>query len=223
MTEPPPRFEVDHIFITVTPGAPEVDRLLARGLEEGPPNRHPGQGTACRRVFFQDRYLEFLWLEDRNEAASELVAPTGLEARAGLAAGASRVGIALRRVPGTPTDDGIPLETWPYRPAYLPEGMALPVATPPGALAEPLVFFLPWERAWEPRLGPHPNGVGRVTGLTLTLPEDIRSAPVPRWLESVAGLTVVPGDRERVTVELEGGSRGESVDLQPAAPLRLHW
>jgi hypothetical protein len=65
------RLKLDHLFICVSDGAPEVEQLLAFGLNEGQANIHPGQGTACRRFFFRNAYLEFLWLRDVEEAQAE--------------------------------------------------------------------------------------------------------------------------------------------------------
>lgn len=63
--------EVDHVIIFCDVGAPEADVLLARGLHEGPGNTHPGQGTANRRFFFPNVYLELLWVDHPAEAQSE--------------------------------------------------------------------------------------------------------------------------------------------------------
>jgi hypothetical protein len=41
-------------------GGPEVELFAAFGLTEGAPNTHPGQGTACRRFFFRNAYLELV-------------------------------------------------------------------------------------------------------------------------------------------------------------------
>lgn len=58
-------FELDHVFIWTAAGAPEADLLRDFGLTEGPPNVHPGQGTANRRFFFHNAMLELLWVHDR--------------------------------------------------------------------------------------------------------------------------------------------------------------
>ena len=55
------RFEIDHLFVTVSQGAPEVAPLRRLGFHEGGQNVHPGQGTACRRIFFENVYLELIW------------------------------------------------------------------------------------------------------------------------------------------------------------------
>ena len=44
--------ELDHLFVCTAPGAPEAEELIRFGLREGPPNQHPGQGTACHRFSF---------------------------------------------------------------------------------------------------------------------------------------------------------------------------
>ncbi len=61
-------FELDHLFLWASPGGVEADRLVTFGLTEGEPNTHPGQGTACRRFFFRNAYLELLWVNDPIEA-----------------------------------------------------------------------------------------------------------------------------------------------------------
>ncbi|MGA9266227.1 MAG: hypothetical protein WBV79_07185, partial [Rhodomicrobium sp.] len=51
-------YEIDHIFVLTDMDAPSAGALLRLGLTEGPPNRHPGQGTANRRFFFDNAMLE---------------------------------------------------------------------------------------------------------------------------------------------------------------------
>lgn len=63
--------ELDHVFICTDPGAPEAEELVRFGLREGPPNRHPGQGTANRRFGFANAMIELFWVNDAREAQSE--------------------------------------------------------------------------------------------------------------------------------------------------------
>jgi hypothetical protein len=46
------QIELDHLFVCTVPGVPEAEQLVQFGSHEGPPNQHPGQGTACRRFSF---------------------------------------------------------------------------------------------------------------------------------------------------------------------------
>jgi len=54
--------EIDHVFVCRSAGAPEADFLIKHGLLEGSGNSHPGPGTANRRFFFSNAYLELLWV-----------------------------------------------------------------------------------------------------------------------------------------------------------------
>ncbi|HZM51635.1 MAG TPA: VOC family protein, partial [Vicinamibacteria bacterium] len=72
------RYALDHVFVCCAEGAPEAQRLARLGLSEGSFNTHPGQGTASRRFFFANAYLELFWVADAREARSALAAPTRL-------------------------------------------------------------------------------------------------------------------------------------------------
>jgi len=89
--------ELDHVFILCDEGAPEAEALLRIGVREGTGNTHPGQGTACRRFFFTNAYLELLWVVDSVEAGSEPARRTRLLDRWALRrAGACPFGVMLR-------------------------------------------------------------------------------------------------------------------------------
>jgi len=62
--------ELDHVFILCDEGAPEAAALLRIGIREGSGNTHPGQGTACRRFFFANAYLELVWVDDPPRPAA---------------------------------------------------------------------------------------------------------------------------------------------------------
>ena len=57
-----------HAFILTAEGASEAERLIEIGLVEGASNTHPGQGSANRRFFFEDFYLELAYFTDPDEA-----------------------------------------------------------------------------------------------------------------------------------------------------------
>jgi hypothetical protein len=138
---------LDHVFICCSVGAPEAAALVRLGLQEGSPNQHPGQGTACRRFFFANAYLELLWVSDEEEAQSEAVRRTRLWERwSTRGVGTCPFGIVLR--PDPPGDSNPPFETCAYCPPYLPSGKAieLAVGTP---LSEPEFFYLRFARGPE--------------------------------------------------------------------------
>src|SRR4051795_2912124 len=70
--------ELDHIFITTDSPDQSVNALQEFGLTEGTPNTHPGQGTACRRFFFGNAYLELVWVTSEDDLKSPGIAETKL-------------------------------------------------------------------------------------------------------------------------------------------------
>ena len=77
-----------------------------------------GSGTACRRFFFHNAYLELLWVSDEGEARGESVEPLRLWERwRHQRTGFSPFGLALRPHDGH-TRRALPFDTWAYRPAF---------------------------------------------------------------------------------------------------------
>lgn len=214
-------FELDHVFLAVSKGGREIEELLQAGFAEGPPNTHPGQGTACRRIFFENGYLELIWLEEPTEAASPLIAPTRLACRTGGKEGASRIGICLRPQDGTAPV--LPVGTWAYAPPYLPEGEAIPMARNSSTEQEPLLFFLPRMLRHQPREPGHGNGAKKITkvGVTVCLAEPPSSEL--EWLADSGYVRVELGRQESLLVELDHGCGGRRLELQTPTPLVLTW
>jgi hypothetical protein len=69
---------LDHVALCCSVGAPAAVALVELGLREGRPNVHYGQGTACRRFFFTNAYLELVWVSEPEMAQSPAVRRTRL-------------------------------------------------------------------------------------------------------------------------------------------------
>jgi hypothetical protein len=213
-------FELDHVFVAASADAPEIQLLRSAGFIEGPAHDHPGQGTASRGIFFENAYLELIWLTDAQAAATPPVLRTGLAQRAHPREHASPFGFGLRS-PIDPVPDA-PFETWEYSPAYLPEGYAFAMATNSQKLDEPLIFFLPWSRtaAWE--VPEHPNGARRLTGVCFgpgaPNPSQVMSDFLGLGLASQEG-----GASPLMRIQLDNQERNQELDLNPTLPLILCW
>jgi hypothetical protein len=208
--------QLDHLFVMTAPGAPEADALAGHGFVEGAPNTHPGQGTANRRFFFGNAYLEFLWVVDEAEARSELVARTRLFERwQGRDSGTSSpFGVGIR--PGTPGEQPL-FRTWNYRPPYLPDGGAIPMATNSERLDEPLLFVLPFGR--------RPESPGTSREVTRVVIETPVAAPSGEAI-ALAHSRIVEWRRAAahgMLIEFDRAAAGGAVDLRPALPLQLRW
>lgn len=208
---------IDHFYVLTEPGAAIRERLVAHGLLPGLERDHPGQGTRNVCFSFADSYLELLWIDDEDAAASEPSRALQLPERSRWrTTGASPFGICLRG------PQPAPFEHWHYRPDYLPAGMSIAIADASRAPSQPMLFQI--ERTFEPFGPPHACSRHRVQQLEVVcpgLPDDspLRSLHVP-------GLAITKGDAPRMTVMLrdaDGGTTGQQLDLRPELPLVLHW
>ncbi|HEV7607425.1 MAG TPA: VOC family protein [Steroidobacteraceae bacterium] len=212
--------ELDHIIIFCNVGAPEAGALTDSGLHEGPGNSHPGQGTANRRFFFPNAYLELLWVENRLEAQSPEARETRLWERwQQRASGACPFGLVFRPGPNAP---GLPPASWTYAPGYFPPGFSIEVArdVPPN---EPLLFYLPFARSSLVENVDLDEGtvhVGPITGATIHLPQ---TDALSRGLSSLvaAGAIAVEPAREYLLDLYHAGGPSQVLDLRPQLPLRL--
>jgi hypothetical protein len=211
------RIELDHLFVCTAPGAPEAEELVRFGLREGPPNRHPGQGTANRRFAFANTMIELLWVSDAKEAQSECARRTLLWERwSGREGEASPFGICLRPVDSQNTES--PFPAWEYRPAYLPNSLAMHIGE--AGVEEPMWVYLSFMRRVDRvlRFVEHPIGIREITSLALTTPVPLRSDVSQRMVESGI-LSAQKGPRSLLEIGFDGNRRKEIVDFRPRLPL----
>jgi hypothetical protein len=213
--------EIDHVFVCCSFGAPEGDALVRLGLREGSPNTHPGQGTANRRFFFANTYLELLWVSDPDQVMSGAARRTRLWDRWSMReSGACPFGIVLR--PGATHPAPLPFPTWSYCPAYLPEGLSIEIAEGT-SLAEPELIYLPFAfRSGPPASEPidHILPFRRVCGVTVGLPESATLSPATQMIQR--GGLVAFRTEGAYTLELRFAAEREVAhDLRPALPLVL--
>jgi hypothetical protein len=221
--------DFDHLFICVSVGgAAEAGALTAFGLREGTPNSHPGQGTACRRFFFANSYLELLWVSDAADAQSKPIQPTHLWERWNArTSGMCPFGLGFR--PKGEQDFGPPFSAFEYRPPYLRPNLDLHVATNAGRLTEPMLFYLPF--ALRPKNSPgakmqvtaHPADLREITRLQFGSPHADHLSPE---MSAVTGKDLV---QLRTSLEyvielgFDGESQGRRKDFRPLLPLVFHW
>src|SRR5262245_8840884 len=211
--------ELDHLFLWASVGGPEADRLVAFGLTEGEPNTHPGQGTACRRFFFRNAFLEVVWVE----AQAEGILATGLWPRG---SGTSPFGLCLR--PVRPGCGEVPFPAWEYRPPYLPAPLVVHVGQGVPE-SEPWWFYLsfgrrPDDASW-PRPQPldHPAGLGEITAVRLSGPGLANPSEVARAVARSWAVSLAEAPESLAEVTFDGGQQGGKVDFRPWLPLAFLW
>jgi hypothetical protein len=203
-------------------GTPEAAALSRLGLKEGSPNTHPGQGTACRRFFFTNAYLELFWVSDPQEAQAEEVLPTRLWERWGKRNEACPFAIILR-----PAEPAVapepPFPSWAYRPSYMPAGVSIDIArdTP---LSGPEFFYLGFQGG-RPRAGQEPVDhtlpIGPLVGVTVRRPPS-GDSETARALEAAGLVAFRDADEYLLELRFESASHGRA-DLRPGLPLTLAW
>lgn len=211
------RIELDHLFICTAPGAPEAEELVRFGLREGPPNQHPGQGTANRRFAFVNAMIELLWVSDVQEAQGEYSRHTLLWERwSGREGKASPFGICLRPVDSQNTES--PFPAWEYRPSYLPVPLVMHIGK--AGVEEPMWVYLSFMRRIdrEHQFVEHPIGIREITSLTLTTPVLLRSTAAERIVESGI-LSVQKGPNSILEIQFDGNLRNQVADFRPHLPL----
>ncbi|MEM6346899.1 MAG: VOC family protein [Bacteroidota bacterium] len=165
--------EIDHIFIFSDQEGREADQLVEAGFWEGSSRVHPGQGTRNRKFYFDNFFLELLWVHDKAEierSATAAVQQLGQRSQHAQN-GQSPYGLCLKNAKSS---DPVFVKSDFYQPDYFPEGW--PIATLPHLDAPqlPWTFRLPFRNALprpdEPR--EHHNGVRRLTKATFLLPAE---------------------------------------------------
>jgi hypothetical protein len=164
---------LDHVFILVSPSAPEADALLDIGLLEGSSNEHPGQGTSNRRFFMANTTLELLFINNIAEAVNGAGKKLQLVERA-IDAEASPFGLVTR---STQPDVLPAFSHWRYQPDYFPAPMRFLVGKNSNNFAEPLCICMPPELPM-PSKAPRPsNTEWYLTRVDISIPGS-KSSPV---------------------------------------------
>jgi hypothetical protein len=220
--------ELDHIIVWTEVGAPEAEGLLNFGLTEGTSNMHPGQGTANRRFFFHNAYLELLWVHDLREARSNEVFATRLLDRwLGRTRGNSPFGLCFRSVGGIA---GKPrFSTWEYQPPYLPDPHRILVGTNFDNLMEPMLFYLTLGRRpdglFQALRQPleHAAGVEEVTGVRLVSPHEGKLSTELQSVVDSGLVSLGTGGEYLMEISFDKGAEGQKADFRPGLPLIFHW
>lgn len=167
---------IDHIFIFSTNEGQEAEELVEFGFKEGSGRSHPGQGTTNRKFYFQNFFLEILWVHDPNEIQSSRTSITGLWDRSNYSLNnCSPFGLCLGDLKGG--EESIFKDSNEYQPEYFSEGMSIDFVSNDTWL--PWVFRLPFERSPTDKAEPtnHSFGIQKLTSALFYVPSVSESDP----------------------------------------------
>lgn len=162
--------EIDHIFIFSQNKGEEADELVEKGFTEGSSRIHPGQGTRNRKFYFENFFLEILWVVNEWEIQDERTRASQLWERSQFARnGFSPFGMCLLNTEAT---DSLFEEALAYQPIYFPSGMPIQVLPQIGQEYLPWTFRLPFKgklkKADEVRI--HANGIQSLSQAKFGIP-----------------------------------------------------
>jgi hypothetical protein len=215
-------WELDHLFIWTSEGAPEAEALIDAGLTEGTPNTHPGQGTSNRRFFLENGFLELLWVDRRSEVESEKTRHLHFWDRwSGRNSGSCPFGFIFR--PHGPEKKPPPFATWEYHPAYLPENVSILVGKNAERLDEPMLFCMPFGRRPDLRLQGHQQLLNHkeIKELHLSLPALPAAEEMSKVLKAAVNARLINiKESSQFTLEVVC-SGGQNLDFRAILPLIL--
>ncbi|MBV8285248.1 MAG: VOC family protein [Candidatus Eremiobacteraeota bacterium] len=217
---------LDHLVVICDPGAPQAQSLIDLGLTEGSANTHTGQGTANRRFFFRNAYVELLWVDDLALSRREPAFRTRLWERwMRRREGACPLGIALRPADPRDAEEHPAFATWAYHAPYLAPQVSIGIAVN-SPLTEPEILYVnfatsPASKNREPL--DHQLGVKEITGLRIGVPGDLPQAAAAKAV-AASGLAEFFRAADYVAeVLLDGAVHQRSADLRPGLPLIFRY
>ncbi len=233
-----PPLQFDHVWIMVSPGAPERAALEKAGFQIAPTvNRHDGQGTASITVEFQNAFLELMWPDSTVPVAPGLERAVEKFRQRMLwrKSGWCPVGIGFRRT--TAANVPLPFPTWSITPGWLPAGSAIEMLTPRDDTQSPSLFISPRELAMDEAtvlkaiksgspqasMYRHANGVHRVTAIRLLSPKTYQPIEPLTYLQKLKLVDLGQSEEWLVELTFDGGQKNKVEDLRPQLPLLVRY
>ena len=222
-------WELDHVFLA-TSDADSVEMALAEfGIAFTERRIHRGQGTANACAKFENAFFELLCPHDLEELRSDIVRPLGLDERIHWRkTGACPFGVCFRPSDAGSVPRSWPFATWGYKAAYVPTGASIPIVTPSGCLAEPLVFVS--TRSKSP-VSTSSKGSSLHCGArrTLTRVEVHRTDPASpvsagvQWFVENGFFSLNNGSEYLLELEWDRGREGNSHRFLAGVPILVRW
>lgn len=152
---------IDHIFIFTNDNGKIADELVQFGLTEGSSRVHIGQGTTNRKFYFENFFLEILWVHNEEELKSDITKPTGLWQRADFNSNNSLC------IVNTDKTENLFKNAFKYQPKYFPVGLNIDILKNEQNLNLPWTFRLPFKGQKKNETEPmkHKNGFKNLTSV----------------------------------------------------------
>lgn len=188
---------INHIFIFTDTPKEAADELLSFGFEEGSSRVHPGQGTRNRKFYFQNFYLELLYVHNESELKSEITAPTKLYERSQYKTiNSSPFGLCLDY---DKKDALLFDECLKYKPNYLPPHMEIEVI--PNEEKQTLPWVFRWQADIKGGYEDEPLNPYQLTKAIFHTPED-KDIPFIKNISHYEEIEFIKDEKIHLTLEL---------------------
>ncbi len=225
-----PSLRFDHVWIMVSPQAPERAALERAGFQiAGEINRHDGQGTASITVEFHSTFLELMWRDPTVPVAPglEQAAEKFRQRMLWRTSGWCPLGIGFRRTTEKPAP--LPFPTWSSSAPWMPLGSAREMLTPRDDTRSPSLFIVPRtmadsaEQAARGARYRHPIGVHDITAVRLLSPRAYEPIESLKYLQNQGVLALRQDEQWVLELTFDGGGKKQMKDLRPDLPLIIHY
>lgn len=205
--------EIDHIFIFSNNDGKEADKLVEFGFTEGSSRIHPGQGTINRKFYFENFFLEILWVIDETEIRSELTSKTKLWERSQFHKNDfSPFGLCLVNSKQT---DKLFEQSKIYQPNYFPNGMSIDIITNEKNPNLPWTFRLPYRNKKKAHNEPtnHNNGIRKLTKAEFEISLNKGEKEFKSYFQSNENIDFKNGQQNHLTLEFDNKNQKKEIEF----------
>jgi hypothetical protein len=213
--------EADHIFIFTDDDGKVADQLIEFGLTEGSNRVHVGQGTTNRKFYFDNFFLEVLWVHDTNEIKSEKIKPIGLWQRGDFKINNfSPFGLCI--VNTSETDEFFK-DSFKYQPDYFPQGQTIDILKNENQSSLPWTFRLPFKGQKKNINEPtkHKNGISLLTKTIFEHQQKIE-ATFLNFFGREQNIEFKKSDRTWLNLTFDNGTQGLTTEFE-TLKLTIHY
>jgi len=204
---------IDHIFIFTNDGGKVANELVDFGLTEGSNRVHTGQGTTNRKFYFQNFFLEVLWVHDEEEIKKESLKPIGLWQRADYKTNNfSRYGLCIVNTDET---NDLFKGAYKYQPDYFPNGNTIDILKNENNPSIPWTFRLPFEGQKRNESEPtnHVKGFSKLTKATFEITDE-NTAEFLKYFKSEQQCSFLKTHRSWLTLTFDYKCENKSWDFE---------
>lgn len=205
--------QIDHIFIFSNNYGKEADKLVEFGFTEGSSRIHPGQGTENRKFYFENFFLEILWVINETEIRSELTSKTKLWERSQFDNNHfSPFGLCLVNSKLT---DKLFENSQIYQPNYFPKGMSIDIITNETDPNLPWTFRLPYrgEKKAYDEPTKHKNRILKLTQAEFEIPLNNDGKEFKSYFHNSEIIDFKNGQKNHLTLEFDNKSQKKVMEF----------